>query len=368
MKITIVGAGRGGCTLAADLTLMGHDVTLYQHPNFAASTLDPIRENGGIEINGVTMSGKNGKALPKLSCDAKEAVHGAEVVVFSLASFGHGDMMPEVIPHLEDGQVCMVTTGYWCSLRFRDLILRSDRKIYWVELELLPYLTDKPNATCVDVMAVKKSLGFSAFPACDNEYVTPIVKSLFPMVEPAWHNVLEVSAASLNPICHMPLILMNLATIDNTPADKTFNMYGPGTSPMTGKMMEALDAEKLAFGRLFGIEMQTAMERRQATYPIANPEGKGMYHYIIEDTNNEGFVLYPREYFGILDEDLPNAIAPMLSIANQYGLELPLHQSVVNIFKAAYDEHVMDKGLTVESMGLTNLSKEELLSLVNEGK
>jgi len=28
----------------------------------------------------------------------------------------------------------------------------------------------------------------------------------------------------------------------------------------------------------------------------------------------------------------------------------------------------MDKGLTVESMGLTNLSKEELLSLVNEGK
>ncbi len=368
MKITIIGAGRGGTTLAADMMLMGHDVTLFQHPDFAKATLDPIAEAGGITIAGKTISGKTGKVMPKLSCNAKEAVHGSQVVIFSLAAFGHGNMMPEVIPHLEEGQVCIVTTGYYCSLRFRDLILRSDRKIYWVETELLPYLTDKPNAVHVDVMAVKKSLGFAAFPACDNEKVAPIIKEIFPMVEPAWHNVLEVSAASLNPICHMPLILMNLAKIENTPADKTFNMYGEGTSPMAGKLMECLDKEKMAFGRLFGIEMQTAIERRQATYPIKNPEGKGMYEAIIEDENNEGFILYPREYFGILDEDLPNAVTPLVSIANLYGLDMPLHQSILNIFAASYGDKFKEKALTAETLGLTDMSKDELLALLNEGK
>ena len=159
MKITVCGAGRGGTTLAADFSLMGHDVTLYQHPDFAQS-LEPIRAAGGLTITGNTISKKNGLATPKLSTDAAEAVKGSDVVFFCLAAFGHENMMTTVIPHMEDGQIGVVTTGYFSSLRFRDLIHKPGRKLYWVETELLPYLTDNTSPSEIGVMAVKSALDF----------------------------------------------------------------------------------------------------------------------------------------------------------------------------------------------------------------
>ena len=363
MKITICGAGRGGTTLAADFSLMGHDVTLYQHPDFAQS-LEPIRAAGGLTITGNTISKKNGLATPKLSTDAAEAVKGSDVVFFCLAAFGHENMMTTVIPHMEDGQIGVVTTGYFSSLRFRDLIHKPGRKLYWVETELLPYLTDNTSPSAIGVMAVKSALGFASFPASDMDHVTPILKQLLPMLEPM-KNVLEVTAASLNPICHMPLILLNLATIDNTPDEGTFNMYGVGNSPMAGKLIEALDREKIEFGKLFGIEMETAMERDHKIYPNSNPEGKGMYELIKEEETSPDFTLHPYEYIGITNEDIPFMLVPMATIARNMGKVLPLNEAFINIFGAAYGKNYWETGVTAEKLGLDKLSAQEIADLVD---
>ncbi|MBI2882259.1 MAG: NAD/NADP octopine/nopaline dehydrogenase, partial [Candidatus Tectomicrobia bacterium] len=41
-QVAVLGAGGGGQTIAADLTLEGHSVRLFEHPKFAAS-LKPVR-------------------------------------------------------------------------------------------------------------------------------------------------------------------------------------------------------------------------------------------------------------------------------------------------------------------------------------
>src|ERR687888_516619 len=43
--ITIIGAGNGGCAAAADLTLRGWEVTLY---NRTEARLEPLRQIGGV--------------------------------------------------------------------------------------------------------------------------------------------------------------------------------------------------------------------------------------------------------------------------------------------------------------------------------
>ena len=106
MKITICGAGRGGKTMAADFTLMGHEVTLYESPQFEKS-LDQIRSNGGsITLEGDCAAGKNGKArIYKLTTDAEESLSEAELVFTVLPGFGHELMYNTIIPHLNDGQI-----------------------------------------------------------------------------------------------------------------------------------------------------------------------------------------------------------------------------------------------------------------------
>lgn len=61
MKITLCGAGNSALGMAADMAFMGHAVTMFELPQFSAN-LDPIREQGGIDLKGPSQSKKNGIA------------------------------------------------------------------------------------------------------------------------------------------------------------------------------------------------------------------------------------------------------------------------------------------------------------------
>ena len=366
MKIAVCGAGRGGTTLAADFALMGHDVTLYQHPNFAEN-LEYIRKVGGISIHGTTISGKEGKVMPKLTTDAAEAVKGARVVLFAVPAFGHEGLMSEIIPHLEDGQVVIVNTGYFAGLRFRDQIFKNGRKVLWVETELLPYLTELPNPAEAYVMAVKANLGVATLPACYNEEAFAVVKELYPMAE-LRSNILEIAAICSNELVHMPLILLNLGNIDRCADDGHFDIYGSGVSRKLCKVIETMDLDKIEFMRLFGIEVEDVITTRQRIYPNANPEGKGMYEFMMEDNNTKSFNMMPREYYAITEEDIGYGLVPMASIARSLGKELPMFEAFINMYGAAYGKSFWETGITAEKLGLAGKSAEEILHILETGE
>ena len=46
MKIIVCGAGNSALGMAADLSFMGHDVTMFELPQFE-SNLIPIKKKGG---------------------------------------------------------------------------------------------------------------------------------------------------------------------------------------------------------------------------------------------------------------------------------------------------------------------------------
>jgi len=51
MKIAILGSGNGGCTAAADMSLLGHDVSIWDFEQFPKN-INAIVEKGGIKISG----------------------------------------------------------------------------------------------------------------------------------------------------------------------------------------------------------------------------------------------------------------------------------------------------------------------------
>ena len=70
-KITIIGAGNGGCTYAAYLGKRGHEVCLYEVPELADNLKDVI-ELGGFEMRGCdTGFGP----VAKCTTDIQEASH-----------------------------------------------------------------------------------------------------------------------------------------------------------------------------------------------------------------------------------------------------------------------------------------------------
>lgn len=46
-KVTIIGGGNGAFAAASDLTIRGHQITLYELPQFAKN-LEEVSQRGGI--------------------------------------------------------------------------------------------------------------------------------------------------------------------------------------------------------------------------------------------------------------------------------------------------------------------------------
>ena len=56
-KIAILGAGHGGHAMSAELSQVGYEVNLYEHPD-VADNLKPIIEKGGINLIAHTPAGE----------------------------------------------------------------------------------------------------------------------------------------------------------------------------------------------------------------------------------------------------------------------------------------------------------------------
>ena len=47
-RIAVIGAGNGGFAMAADLTLSGYEVSLFELPRYETNVVD-VREKGGVK-------------------------------------------------------------------------------------------------------------------------------------------------------------------------------------------------------------------------------------------------------------------------------------------------------------------------------
>jgi opine dehydrogenase len=113
-RFCVIGAGNGGCAMAAHLSLMGFEVSLY---NRSMDRIKPIMDVGGIE-----MIGNEGSNLPSgwarislVTTDISEAMDGADIIMVATTANGHRDVAELCAPYLRDGQIVVLNPGRTCG-------------------------------------------------------------------------------------------------------------------------------------------------------------------------------------------------------------------------------------------------------------
>ena len=105
---TVIGAGHGGKAMAAHLSLMGLQVTLY---NRTFDHISAIKARGGIDLES-TEGGPHGFAtMAAVTSDMAEALEKAQVVMVVVPSSAHADIARAAAPHLKDGQIVILHPG-----------------------------------------------------------------------------------------------------------------------------------------------------------------------------------------------------------------------------------------------------------------
>jgi len=69
-------------------------------------------------------------------------------------------------------------------------------------------------------------------------------------------------------------------------------------------------------------------------------------------------------YDRYITEDLPFGLVPMVELGRKLGVSTPLMEAIVNIGSVVCHENFWETGRTLETLGLADLNKEEMLKLV----
>jgi len=358
LKIAVLGAGAGGTAMAFDCASHGHEVRLFDFPQFPEN-IAAVAEQKGIHADG-DISGF--ATIASASHDIDRSINDAALIyvvgpAYSTTPFGEA-----VAGKLQAGQTVIVSpSSCGGALAFKNAagLSVADDSIRVAETSTLHYAVRLTEPGRVRVfLKLKAGNLLAALPSHQTDAVLRLIADVYPSMEPA-KSVMQTSLQNANPIIHPAVTLANAARIEGTGGD--FLFYEEGVSDATGRLIQALDKERIAIGARMGITVLPDPEigMRQG-YMLANNYGEAY-------RTAPGFLgigAQPQLEHRYLNEDVGYGLVYMSQLARQIGVETPTMDAIIQVTSVLMAHDYAGEAMrTPASLGIDDLSAEELGSL-----
>ncbi len=358
MKISVLGAGAGGTAVAFDCAAHGHEVRLFDFPDFP-DNVAKVAEQGGINAEG-DIEGFG--AIDYSGHDIDAALEDAELIFIVGPAYSTEPFGAAVAGKLRQGQTVIVTPsscgGALAFKRAAGLDVEDD-SIRVAETSTLHYAVRLTEPGHIRVfLKLKAGNLLAALPRQHTAAILELISDVYPSMEPA-ESVLQTSLQNANPIIHPAVTLSNAARIEMTGGD--FLFYEEGVSDSVGRLIEALDKERIAIGARLGITVlpDPVMGMRQG--------------YMLEDNYGSGYRKAPG-FLGIgaqpqldhryLNEDVGYGLVFMSKLGEQVGVETPGMDAVINVATIVMARDYRAEALrTPATLGIADLAAEQLAQL-----
>jgi opine dehydrogenase len=381
MKIAVLGAGHGGHAMTADLSMAGHEVNLYELPEFE-DNIRPIREKGGIYITArrppaeefqLPGGGRTGfaKITGKVTTNIEDAVKDVNLIMLVVPAFARKRFIKELAPYLRDGQTLVIWPAYYGALLAAEMLRREGVKkdITIAETESLIYACKKSGPAQVLVKDFKRSLAIASLPAKRIPKVMELLSKIYPQLTPAT-NVLETSFSNLNPVLHPPSVLLNLYRVEAKFYPYSPEVGGPlcrcyDVTPAMANVMEAVDKERMTIGNKLGLNLKNLKTVLSIYYGAT---GKDLYETILNAPPYQKQLAPTSLDHRYVTEDVPYGLVPLAQLGKQLGVETPTIEALITIASAESGKNFWREGLTLEEIGLAGKTTEEIITYVERGK
>lgn len=358
MKISVIGAGNGGQSIAGYLALQGYETSLY---DIDEEKMVCLKALGGVELTGRI------EGFGKIDCittDIEEAVKGAEIIMVTTVANAHAAVAESIAPYVEDGQVVILNPGRTCGgLVFKQTLAKCgcSKRYYLGEAQTLVYACRVIDNGKVNIIGIKDEVLLAGLPASDTDYILSKINPIYPCFIKA-DNVLRTSLENIGAMFHPCVCLFNAATIER---HDEFWFYRDMTEQVAN-FIEKFDEERLAVGKAYGVELLSVREWIKFAYK--DTEGDTLCERM---KNNPAYhdikapgTIFTRQ----LTEDIPTGVLPIMELGKAAGVEVPLLSSMVSIIEALLCIDLHTKGRSLKNLGLEGKSKQEILNFVTNGE
>lgn len=355
MKVAVLGSGNGGLACAFALARKGRDVWLADFPQFTAQ-IDAVAAEGGIRATG-KLSGFAPVAYS--GYDFEQALDGAELVVAvgpAYATPAQGEACKGL---LKPGTSVLVCPGSCAgALTFLQAAgITPESGVIVGEASTLPYAVRIEGPATINVFhALTSGVYVAAVPQESTEKLLSLVSDVW-AVE-AGDSVFQTTLQNGNPVIHPAVSLLNAGPIDR---GGDFLFYEEGVTPAVGKLIEAVDNERIAIAKALGVKV------------LSEPDIGMRQGYMLENNYSTGYSRAPG-FHGIgaqnqldhryLTEDVGYGLVFLTDLARRFGVDTPVMNAIIDIASVLLTRDFRaEQARTLDSLGFGELTPEQLRAL-----
>jgi len=356
MKIAVLGGGHGCYAAAADLSDAGHEVRLWRRDGVA---LQPVMEAGTIRLK--DHQGTRDVKIALATPDIGKALLGAELIVLPTPATAQHDIAVAMAPHLQNGQVVFLPPGTFGSWYMAQIIRSTGQTadVTWAETGTLPWLARKHGDREINITIRAVRLPVGVYPTHKSAHAIAVIQKAFPGVHPCG-DALSGALMNAGPIIHPPLMVMNAAPLQHF---ERWDIHAEGTQPAVRAVTNRLDNERIA--------VRAALGYGEPHYPLAEHynSDKWMYgdaHKRLVDSGDwrEHIDLHTHRY---IREDVVTGLAFLASVARWAGVDTPVAHGILALVGSILNEDILRGSRNFDGLGLSKLSRYELLHRLDNG-
>ncbi|MBW2031780.1 MAG: NAD/NADP octopine/nopaline dehydrogenase family protein [Deltaproteobacteria bacterium] len=364
--VAVLGGGNGAFAVAADLTLKGFDVRLLEVPEYAKN-LQSVRDYGGIDLinPGIDEFESGFAKISTITIDPKEAIEGASIILFVVPGYAERRFIDLIKPFIKKSQLVVFFCGvFGGSLEFayRISLDPNSEKPLIAEVEALLYgaIKFKPNG--VRLTGRKKGLAVASFPTTNINPTMNILSEIVPDLSQA-RNVIETGLRNANIVLHPPVFILNAGRVHTN--EEPFRFYWDGVNEHVGKIVRALDEERLRIGKALGLRISSTRERLLSWYGDQGARGDSLWEVMSTNPVYKSAVAPDTFNHRFITEDVPYGLVPLEEIGCAMELATPITSALITMASELTARDYRADGRTLKKLGLSGLSPDQIISFLD---
>jgi opine dehydrogenase len=365
--VAVLGGGSGAFAHAAHLALKGFRVNMYEVPELHESIV-PVQEQGGITLQPKGLKGFGGGLahLGIVSSDPGAVLKDAEVVWVVVPAYAQRRFAEACAPFFRERQIVVLTPGNGGALEFSHVLEAGGVQPppQLVEAESMIFSCEKRGPAEVVIDGFKKGMGIAALPGTATPSVVARLRPYFPSLRPM-ASVLETQLSNVNTVAHPAILLLNAGRAESI---EGFEFYREGATPAVGRILEAVDRERLIVGKGLGLELLPMLDWEVRVYGHQGAQGDTLADVLAGNPAYQGFRAPRTMSHRFLLEDVPFGLVPIERFGRLASVPTPITTSLISIASEIVGADLRERARDWDELGISNLSADELKRLVGHRK
>ncbi|MDP8101768.1 NAD/NADP-dependent octopine/nopaline dehydrogenase family protein [Phocoenobacter atlanticus] len=353
MKIAVLGAGNGGCAVAADLSLKGHLVTLIKTSNSMHNENFEYLSQSNGEIRLLEDGQVFSTNIFEVTRDLGK-ISDVELIIIYIQTGYHKELIKKISPYVKDGQIILINPGYLSTAYVLEYCSDKDISIVEATSSFIDCRIDEENENygLIKVGFRNARNLVSVYPKLKLEDTKQKLESL--QYNLHYMSTVEIALHNPNLIVHTVGAIMSIPRIEKTKGD--YCMYWEVWTPSVWNILEKLDAEKMDVIEKLGGKRMPYVEacKFRNTLDDERDAKEIFFWYANMPTRAKGPVVVDSRY---ISEDVPEGLVMLEALGKHLNIATPICTSLIEIASVALGRDLRVQGRTTDKLGLGNIKK-----------